>query len=68
FAARAAAGLPGYELEPRAVCLLLLGFLASYLVSLPVIRALVGLVRRHGLFPFGVYRIALGVTILFLAK
>ena len=64
FAARAAAGVPGYELEPRAVCLLLLGFLASYLVSLPVIRALVGLVRRHGLFWFGIYRIALGAAVL----
>ena len=68
FAARSFAGAPGYELEPRAVLLLLLGFLCSFLVSLPVIRTLVGSVRRHGLTPFGVYRIALGVTILFLAK
>ena len=64
FAARAAAGTPGYEVAPRAWALLLLGFLVSYLVSLPVIRALVGLVRRYGLFPFGVYRIALGAAIL----
>ncbi len=68
FAIRSAASLPGYEIQPRAVSLLLLGFLCSFLVSLPVIRALVGLVRRHGLAPFGLYRIALGVTILFLAK
>ena len=68
FAIRSAAGAPGYELAPRAVLLLLLGFLVSFLVSLPVIRGLVGFVRRRGLAPFGLYRIALGVTILFLAK
>ena len=64
FAVRSAAGAPGYELDPRALALLLLGFLVSYLVSLPVIRSLVGFVRRRGLFPFGVYRIALGAAIL----
>lgn len=64
FAARSAAGAPGYAVEPRAILLLLLGFFFSFLVSLPVIRALVGFVRRHGLFPFGVYRIALGAAIL----
>ena len=65
FALRSAAGTPGYEIEPRAVLLLLLGFLVSFLVSLPVIRALVGFVRKHGLFPFGVYRILLGAAVLF---
>ncbi|MBP5610048.1 MAG: undecaprenyl-diphosphate phosphatase [Clostridia bacterium] len=64
FALRSAAGAPGYELDPRAVLLLLLGFLVSFLVSLPVIRELSGFVRRHGLFPFGVYRIALGAAVL----
>ena len=68
FAVCSAAGLPGYELDPRAVLLLLLGFLVSYLVSLPVIRYLLAFVRRRGLFPFGLYRIALGIVILFLAK
>ena len=68
FALRSAAGAPGYELDPRAVTLLALGFLVSFLVSLPVIRGLSGFVRRHGLFPFGVYRIALGAAILILAK
>lgn len=64
FCVRSAAGAPGYAVDGRAVCLLLLGFLVSYLVSLPVVRALVGVVRRHGLFPFGLYRIALGAAIL----
>ena len=64
FAARSIAGAPGYELDPRAVLLLLLGFLISFLVSLPVIRALLAFVRRRGLFPFGVYRIALGAAVL----
>ena len=64
FALRSAAGAPGYEIDPRAVTLLALGFLVSFLVSLPVIRGLSGVVRRHGLFPFGVYRIALGVAVL----
>ena len=69
FAVRSLSGTPGYELDPRAVLLLLLGFLVSFLVSLPVIRALVGFVRRRGLFPFGVYRILLGAAILlFLRK
>ena len=65
FALRSLSGTPGYEIEPRAVLLLLLGFLVSFLVSLPVIRALVGFVRKHGLFPFGVYRILLGAAVLF---
>ena len=64
FAFRSLSGTPGYELDPRAVLLLLLGFLVSFLVSLPVIRALVGFVRRRGLFPFGVYRILLGAAVL----
>ena len=64
FAARAAAGAPGYDLDPRALMLLLLGFLVSFLVSLPVVRGLSGFVRRHGLFPFGVYRILLGTAVL----
>ena len=68
FAVRSLSGTPGYELDPRAVLLLLLGFLVSFLVSLPVIRYLLAFVRQHGLFPFGLYRIALGIVILFLAK
>ena len=64
FAVRSAAGAPGYELDPRALLLLSLGFLVSFLVSLPVIRGLCGFVRRHGLFPFGVYRIILGTAVL----
>ena len=68
FAVRSVSGTPGYELDPRAVSLLFLGFLVSFLVSLPVIRYLLAFVRRRGLFPFGLYRIALGIVILFLAK
>ncbi len=64
FAIRSAVGAPGYGLAPRAVLLLLLGFLVSFLVSLHVIRGLVGFVRRRGLFPFGVYRILLGTAVL----
>ena len=67
FMIRAASGVPGYGLSPFPVCLLLIGFLVSYLVSLPVVRGLVGFVRRRGLAPFGVYRILLGLAVLLFA-
>ena len=67
FMIRAASGVPGYGLSPFPVCLLLIGFLFSYLVSLPVVCGLVGFVRRRGLAPFGVYRILLGLAVLLFA-
>ncbi|WP_338447187.1 undecaprenyl-diphosphate phosphatase [Pelagerythrobacter marensis] len=38
-----------------------LGFVASFLVAMVVIRAFVAYVSRHGFAPFGWYRIALGL-------
>ena len=44
--------------------ILLVGCVSAFLVSLAVVKALVGFVRRHSFLPFGVYRIALGALVL----
>ena len=44
--------------------LLLLGTAVSFLVSLTVIRFLMGFVKKHSLTAFGVYRILLGIAVL----
>ena len=43
---------------------LLVGTITAFLVSLAVIRFLVGFVRRHSFESFGWYRIALGAVVL----
>ena len=43
---------------------LLIGTVAAFLVSLVVVRFLVGFVRRHSFASFGWYRIALGLVVL----
>ncbi len=40
------------------------GFLAAFLVALPIVRSLVAFVGRHGFAPFAWYRIALGTVAL----
>ena len=40
------------------------GFIASFLFALPIVRGLVGFVGRHGFGPFAWYRIVLGIAAL----
>lgn len=54
----------GESLPLFALLLLLLSFTVAFLVSLPVMDFLISFVKRHGLAPFGIYRIALGGVIL----
>jgi undecaprenyl-diphosphatase len=49
------------EFSPSQINILLVGFVASFLVALPVIRLFLGYVRKHSFIPFGVYRILLVV-------
>lgn len=51
-------------LSPEACSLLLVGCLASFVVSLFSIRFLLDFVGRHSFRAFGLYRIALGVLVL----
>ncbi len=44
--------------------LLAVGMLTAYVVSVAVIRRLLGYIRKHDFKPFGWYRIALGVVVL----
>lgn len=55
-------------LKPAAIewILLSVGFMTAFFVSLITLRSLVAYVRGHGFSLFGIYRILLGVLILFL--
>ncbi len=46
--------------------LLIIGTVVSFLVSLVVIRFLMGFIKKHDFKPFGWYRIALGIVVLLL--
>ncbi len=54
----------GNRLDTLQFGVLLVGSLVSFLVSLTVIRGLIRFVRSHSFASFGVYRIALGLTVL----
>ena len=54
----------GYTLTPQELLVLAVGTLTAFLVSLVVIRFLLDFVRRHGLAPFGAWRILLGSAVL----
>ena len=52
------------RLEASAYILLISAFICAFLVSIPIIKFLIGFLRKHTLIPFGVYRIALGIIVL----
>ncbi|TWT14466.1 undecaprenyl-diphosphate phosphatase [Streptococcus sp. sy010] len=56
--------LGGSLLTLEQVCLILVGMLTAFVVSLFVIRFLTGFVKRHNFKGFGYYRIALGILLL----
>lgn len=62
--------LDGASVSGGEALILALGTFTAFLVSLAVIKFLLDFVRRHDFVPFGIYRIALGGTILlyFFAK
>lgn len=56
--------LSGSLLTMEQICLILVGMVTAFLVSLMVIRFLTGFVKRHDFKGFGYYRIALGVFLI----
>lgn len=56
--------LEGYTATGTEICLLLVGLVVSFLVSLVAIKFLTDFVKRHTFTPFGVYRIVLGALVL----
>ena len=54
----------GVAFSAMDLLILLVGCTVSYIVSLLVIKGLMSYVRRHSFSAFGVYRIALGISVL----
>ena len=54
----------GYTATGTEICLLLVGLVVSFLVSLAAIKFLTDFVKRHTFTPFGIYRIVLGAIVL----
>ena len=55
----------GLHFTGQELTILLVGMTVAFLVSMAVIRLLMSYIRKHGFEVFGVYRIVLGVMILF---
>jgi undecaprenyl-diphosphatase len=53
------------EFSSGQISLLLVGFVASFLVALPAIKLFLGYVRKHSFIPFGVYRIVVVMLFFF---
>ena len=56
----------GNALSAEELCILTTGGLVAFLVSLLTIRFLLNFVKRHSFVGFGIYRIALGIAVLWL--
>ena len=56
--------MEGYTATSTEICLLFVGLLVSFAVSLAAIKFLTDFVKRHTFTPFGIYRIALGALVL----
>ena len=56
--------MEGYTATSTEICLLLVGLMVSFAVSLAAIKFLTDFVKRHTFTPFGIYRIALGALVL----
>lgn len=55
--------MQGLSYGPMQITTLLVGMLVAFIVSLFVIRFLMGYIRRHDFKPFGYYRIVLGIVV-----
>ena len=49
---------------PSQWIILIIGFIVSYLVSLPIIKFLMNFIRKHTFIAFGIYRIILGIAVI----
>jgi undecaprenyl-diphosphatase len=55
-------------MTPHLWGVLAVGFIVSFLVAWAVIAWFMAWVRRHGFTPFAIYRIVLGIVVLYLAR
>jgi undecaprenyl-diphosphatase len=53
-----------HGLDTAGLDVIAIGFVVAFLSALPVVRAFVGFVSRHGFAPFAWYRIAVGIVML----
>lgn len=58
----------GFHFAPNEALLLLIGVVVAFLVSIFVIRFIVGYIKKHTFIAFGWYRIILGVAVIVLFK
>ena len=56
--------LKGNSFTSPEIVILAVGCVVAFVVSLGVVRALMGYVRKHDFKPFGVYRIILGIAVI----
>lgn len=56
--------LGGYAMAGIEVAVLIFGMITAFIVSLLVIKFLMGYIKRNDFRPFGIYRIVLGVIVL----
>jgi undecaprenyl-diphosphatase len=54
------------NLTSNAYVILLIAFFTAFLISIISIKLLLGFIRKHSFIPFGIYRIILGITVLFM--
>ena len=54
------------KLTANAYAILLIAFFTAFLISIISIKLLLGFIRKHSFIPFGIYRIILGITVLFM--
>ena len=54
------------KLTANAYTILLIAFFTAFLISIISIKLLLGFIRKHSFIPFGIYRIILGITVLFM--
>jgi undecaprenyl-diphosphatase len=57
--------LDGVTVTTEEIVILLIGIVVSFLVSLAVIKFLIDFVKRHTFTSFGIYRIVLGLAVIF---
>ena len=54
----------GFHYSTQEIIILLIGMIVSFVVSLAVIKFLMGYIKKHDFKVFGWYRIVLGVLVL----
>ena len=53
-------------LNANTYIILAIAFFVAFLISIISIKLLLGFIRKHSFIPFGIYRIILGITVLFM--